>query len=61
MRKTETETTTKTKSPYSMMLDTSLNNRLAREAKRLNTSKVKIVHIALQQLFKKKKLDLTIN
>ena len=51
----------KAKAPFSMLLDPAIYNRLHRESKRLKVSKVRIVTIALSQLFKNKKLDIEIN
>ena len=42
---------------YSMQLDPKLYNRLHKESKRLKISKVRIISIALTQLFKSKTLD----
>lgn len=51
----------KEKISYSMQLEPSIYNRLTKEAKKLNVSKVKIVSVALTNLFKSDKLEVHID
>lgn len=46
---------------FSMRMTPKTFNRLTRESKKLNTSKKKIIELALDQLFKSNHLSLEIN
>jgi len=50
----------KEKISYSMLLEPKLYNRLNKESKKLDIPKVRIISLALDQLFKSKSLGVTL-